>query len=66
MSSKINLQSLEEESLEFVPPLCNSTLEALLKDLPGETQLELTDAHRLIKIEHNGKRHVIAEGALGA
>ncbi len=34
MSSKINLQSLEDEGLE-----------ALLKDLPSETQLELTDAH---------------------
>ena len=62
MSSKINLQSLEDEGLEFVTRLSNSTLEALLKDLPAETQLELTDAHRLIEIEHNGKRHVIAGG----
>jgi hypothetical protein len=62
MSSKINFQSLEDEGLEFVTRLSNSTLEALLKDLPGETQLELTDAHRLIEIEHNGKRHVIAGG----
>ena len=44
MSSKINLQSLEDEGLEFVTRLSNSSLEALLKDLPGETQLELTDA----------------------
>jgi transposase len=62
MSSKINLQSLEDEGLEFVTRLSNSTLEALLKDLPGENQLELTDAHRLIEIEPNGKRHVIAGG----
>ena len=62
MSSKINLQSLEDEGLEFVTRLSNSTLEALLKDLPSEPQLELTDAHRLIEIEHNGKRHVIAGG----
>jgi hypothetical protein len=40
MSSKINLQSLEADGLEFVTRLSNSTLEALLKDLPGETQLE--------------------------
>ena len=62
MSSKINLQSLEDEGLEFVTRLSNSTLEALLKDLPTETQLELTDAHRLIEIKHNDKRHVIAGG----
>jgi hypothetical protein len=62
MSSKINLQSLEDEGLEFVTRLSNSSLEALLKDLPGEIQLELTDAYRLIEIEHNGKRHVIAGG----
>jgi hypothetical protein len=49
MSSKINLQSLEDEGLEFVTRLSNSSLEALLKDLPGE-------------IQHNGKRHVIAGG----
>ena len=35
MSSKINLQSFEDEGLEFVTRLSNSTLEALLKDLPS-------------------------------
>ena len=62
MSSKINLQSLEDDGLEFVTRLSNSTLETLLKTLPADTQLELTDAHRLLEIEHNGKRHVLAGG----
>jgi len=38
-----------DEGLDFVSRL--PPLEALLKDLPGETQLELTEAHRLIEIE---------------
>lgn len=62
MSSKINLQSLQDEGLDFVTRLSNSTLETLLKTLPAETQLELTDSHRLIEIQHDGKRHVIAGG----
>ena len=62
MSSKINLQSLEDDGLEFVTRLSNSTLETLLKDLPADTQLELTDTHRLLEIQHGGKRHVLAGG----
>jgi len=62
MSSKINLQSLEDEGLEFVTRLSNSTLETLLKTLPADTQLELTDTHRLLEIQHDGKRHVLAGG----
>ena len=58
MSSKINLQSLEDEGLNFVTRLSNSTLEAL----PAGTQLELSDAHRLLEIQHGGKRQVLAGG----
>jgi transposase len=39
MSSKMNLQLLEDEGLEFVTRLSNSTLEALLKKPPGENLL---------------------------
>ena len=62
MSSKINLAVLEAEGIGFVTRLSNTTLEALLKELPEDHQLELTDSNRLVEIEHEGKRHVIAGG----
>ena len=62
MSSKINLQAIEDEGLNFVTRLSNATLEALLKELPESQQLELGDADRLLEIEHEGKRMVIAGG----
>ena len=62
MSSKINLEVIEGEGLNFVTRLSNATLEALLKELPDGQQLELGDSNRLVEIEHEGKRHVIAGG----
>ena len=62
MSSKINLEVIEGEGLNFVTRLSNATLEALLKELPDGQQLELGDSNRLVEIEHEGRRHVIAGG----
>jgi transposase len=62
MSSKINLEVLESDGIGFVTRLSNATLEALLKELPEEDQLELTDSDRLVEIELKGKRHIIAGG----
>ena len=62
MSSKINLEVIEGEGLNFVTRLSNATLEVLLKELPEGQQLELGDSNRLVEIEHEGKRHVIAGG----
>ena len=62
MSSKINLEVIEGDGLNFVTRLSNATLEALLKELPDGQQLELGDSNRLVEIEHEGKRHVIAGG----
>jgi hypothetical protein len=62
MSSKINLEVIEGDGLNFVTRLSNATLEALLKELPDGGQLELGDSNRLVEIEHEGKRHVIAGG----
>ena len=62
MSSKINLEVLEAEGISFVTRLSNATLEALLKELPQDQQLELSDSSRLMEIEHEGKRYVIAGG----
>lgn len=62
MSSKINLDALKDEGIDFVTRLSNATLEALLKARPDSQQLELGDSDRLVEIEHEGKRHVIAGG----
>jgi len=62
MSSRINLEVLEAEGISFVTRLSNATLEALLKELPEDQQLELSDSSRLMEIEHEGKRYVIAGG----
>lgn len=63
MSSKVNLDALEKDGLKFVTRLSNSTLEALLDELPAaQTQLELGSEDRLLEIEHEGKRHVLAGG----
>lgn len=62
MSSKINLEVLEGEGFDFVTRLSNATLESLLKELPKDQQLELSDASRLVEIEQDGKRYIIAGG----
>ncbi len=62
MSSKINLEAMEEAGLKFVTRLSNATLEKLLGELPGDEQLELADSDRLVEIVKDGKRHVIAGG----
>jgi transposase len=62
MSSKLNLEALEKSGLKFVTRLGNATLEKLLADLPQDQQLELADVEKLVEIEHEGKRYVIAGG----
>jgi hypothetical protein len=62
MSSKLNLEHIQNEGLQFVTRLSNATFESLLKELPQAPQLELGDSQRLMEIEHEGKRHVIAGG----
>ena len=62
MSSKLNLEALEASELKFVTRLSNTTLEALLKALPEDQQLELADQDKLIEIEHGNQRYVVAGG----
>ncbi len=62
MSSKINLQAMEEAGLEYVTRLSSSSLQSLLKELPQENQIELGDRTKLMEIEHKGKRYVLAGG----
>ena len=63
MSSTVNLEALEQAQMQFVTRLSNSTLEALMEDLSEEQQLELGDRSRLVEINHEGKRYVIAGGS---
>jgi transposase len=62
MSSKLNLEALEQNDLQFVTRLSNATLEALLSSLPQDQQLALADQNKLVEIEHGEKRYVIAGG----
>lgn len=62
MSSRLNLEALEEEELKYVTRQSDATLTALIKELPEERQIELGDRTQLIEIEHEGRRHVIAGG----
>ena len=62
MSSKLNLEALEADELSYVTRQSNATLLAVIKELPEERQLELGDRTRLIEVEHEGCRYVIAGG----
>jgi len=62
MSSRLNLEALEAEELNYVTRQSNATLMAVVKELPEDRQLELGDRTGLIEIEHEGIRYVIAGG----
>ena len=62
MSSRLNLEALEQNQLEFVTRLSNATLSSLIKKLPAEVQLELGDHSRVLDVAHEGKRYVVAGG----
>ena len=62
MSSRINLQAMDEAHLGYVTRLSAATLASLAAELGLEKQLELGDQQRLLEITHQGKRYVIAGG----
>jgi hypothetical protein len=62
MSSRINLEAMEEAHLGYVTRLSTATLQSLAAELGLEKQLELGDRQRLLEITHQGKRYVIAGG----
>lgn len=47
MSSRLNLEALEEEELHYITRQSNATLMSIIRELPGESQLELGDRTRL-------------------
>ena len=62
MSSQINLDALTVAKLGFVTRLSAATLQTLVSELALEKQLELGDQPRLMELNHQGKRYVIAGG----
>jgi len=64
MASRVNLDAIEAEKLSYVTRLSKAKLGALLKRLPEDRQPELFDSTRLVEIEHEGRRHVIAGGEM--
>lgn len=62
MSSQLNLAALTEAKLAYVTRLSTATLQTLVTELGLEKQLELGDDQRLLEVQHQGKRYVIAGG----
>jgi transposase len=62
MSSKVNLEAMDELGLKYVTRLCARTLEALLSSLPAEPSPELWDRTQVMEIVREGKRFVVAGG----
>ena len=62
MSSRINLEAMDEAHLGYVTRLSTATLQSLAAELGLEKQLELGDRQRLLEVIHQGKRYVIAGG----
>jgi len=62
MSSKVNLEAMDELGLKYVTRLCASTLAELLSGLPSEPSPELWDRTQVMEIVREGKRYVVAGG----
>lgn len=62
MSSRLNLESMTEDSLTFVTRLSTPSLAALIKETGTDLQMELGDQTQVMEIVHDGKRHVLAGG----
>jgi transposase len=62
MSSQLNLAALTQAKLAYVTRLSTATLQTLVTELGLEKQLELGDDQRLLEVNHQGKRYVIAGG----
>lgn len=62
MSSKVNLEAMDELGLKYVTRLCASTLDELLASLPPKQSPELWDRTQVMEIVREGKRYVVAGG----
>jgi transposase len=62
MSSRVNLEAMDQAHLKYVTRLSVATLHSLLEELPKDRQLELGDRQQVLDVTHQGKRYVIAGG----
>ena len=62
MSSRLNLEAMTRDSLLFVTRLSSATLGALREASGTQLQMELGDSTRVMEIEQDGKRYIIAGG----
>jgi transposase len=62
LSSRVNLEAMEELGLKYVTRLCASALDELLAQLPADSSPELWDRTQVMEIVREGKRYVIAGG----
>lgn len=62
MSSRFNLQEMEQKQLHYITRLSSKSLSKLLQELPKDQQPELWDRTRLMDVISEGKRYVIAGG----
>lgn len=62
MSSRMNLEAMDQAGLGYVTRLSAATLQALASERGLEKQLELGDRPDLLEVTHEAKRYVIAGG----
>ena len=62
MSSRVNLEAMDQAHLKYVTRLSVATLHSLMGQLPQDRQLELGDRQKGLDLTHEGKRYVIAGG----
>jgi transposase len=62
MSSRMNLEAMDQAGLGYVTRLSAATLQGLAAELGLAKQLELGDRQNLLEVTHEGKRYVIAGG----
>jgi transposase len=62
MSSTLNLEAMRKEDLHFVTRLSTATLREIIAQLPQDGQPQFWDRTKLIELNLEGKRYVIAGG----
>jgi len=62
MSSKVNLEAMEELGLKYVTRFGAGLLDQLLEGLPAEQAPELWDRTQVMEIVREGKRYIVAGG----
>jgi len=62
MSSKINLEAMNQAHLKYVTRLSTVTLQSMLAELPRDVQMQLGDRQQVVEVTYQGQRYVIAGG----